>query len=246
MKLIDRIAYITFWINIFFVIFVFIGMPILFINVPDFFHTWTANKGKNPLNLTFSILNLVVVFHWGYCIWFLFKYDRYSKSIIPLFFLNALYAPIYYYRVKIKKRPLRNKIKRPQEIETEDKSISEEEFVDLNRNNVFGVIDLWASKENQLDFQKNVPIAQVSAELFCQWEDFYFPDSDDFKQSFSKEELELLSEFDKALNNTIDKTPQNLPVIEEFIKTEEWEIMNEKAIEIKKKINTVGNTQYSQ
>jgi len=176
----------------------------------------------------------------------LFKYDRYSKSIIPLFFLNALYAPIYYYRVKIKKRPLRNKINRPQEIKTEDKSISEEEFVDLNRNNVFGVIDLWASKENQLDYQKNVPIAQVSAELFCQWEDFYFPDSDDFKQSFSKEELELLSEFDAALNNTVDKTPQNLPVIEEFIKTEEWKKMNEKAIEIKKKINTVGNTQYSQ
>lgn len=162
------------------------------------------------------------------------------------FFINALYAPIYYYRVKIKKRPLRNKINRPQEIETEDKSISEEEFVDLNRNNVFGVIDLWASKENQLDYQKNVPIAQVSAELFCQWEDFYFPHSDDFKQSFSKEELELLSEFDTALNNTIDETPQNLPVIEEFIKTEEWKKMNEKAIEIKKKINTVGNTQYSQ
>jgi hypothetical protein len=69
---------------------------------------------------------------------------------------------------------------------------------------------------------------------------------DDFKQSFSKKELELLSEFDIALNDIVDKTPQNLPVIEEFIKTFEWKIMNEKAIEIKKKLNTVGNTQYSQ
>ena len=51
--------------------------------------------------------------------------------------------------------------------------------------------------------------------------------------------------FDAALNNTVDKTPQNLPVIEEFIKTEEWKKMNEKAIEIKKKINTVGNTSHN-
>jgi len=42
-----------------------------------------------------------------------------------------------------------------------------------------------------------------------------------FALNRSKEELELLPEFDAALNNTIDKTPQDLPVIEEFIKTEE-------------------------
>jgi len=242
MKLIERIAYVSFWINIFFVIFVYIGMPILFINVPDFFETWTVNKGRNPLNMTFLILSLAVVFHWGYCIWFLYKYDRYSKSIFPLFFLNVLYAPIYYYRVKIIKRPLRNKINKPkEEIDTEDKSISDDEFVDLTRKNVFGVIDLWASKENQLEYQKNVPIAQVSDELFCQWEDFYLSHSDDFKQAFNDEELKILLEFDIVLKETIDKTPQNLPEINEFVETDEWKMMNSKAIEIKKKINTVGN-----
>ena len=48
--------------------------------------------------------------NWINCIVFLFKYDRYSKSLIQLFIINALYAPIYYYRVKILKRPLRNSI----------------------------------------------------------------------------------------------------------------------------------------
>ncbi len=63
--------------------------------------------------------------------------------------------------------------KSKEEIDTEDKSISDDEFMDLTRKLVFGVIDLWASKENQFEYQKNVPIAQVSAELFCQWEDYY-------------------------------------------------------------------------
>ncbi|MGV8091815.1 MAG: hypothetical protein AB2L24_08125 [Mangrovibacterium sp.] len=137
---------------------------------------------------------------------------------------------------------MRNKVNKPtEEVEPKDKSISEEEFVNLTRNNVFGVIDLWASKESQLEYQKNVPIAQVSDELFCQWEDYYFPTSTDFRQIFNQEELELLSEFDKAINKIADKTLQNLPVIEQFVDTEEWKTLNNKAIEIKNKLNTVGN-----
>jgi hypothetical protein len=90
-----------------------------------------------------------------------------------------------------------------------------------------------------------VPTAQVSSELFCQWEDFYYPDSSDFKQAFDKDELEILAEFDQALNETADKTPENPPQIEEFIKTQEWIDMNKKAIEIKNKLNTVGNNVYT-
>ncbi len=242
MKLVDRITYFTFGINIAAILFYFIGLPIIVMTIPDAFDKITANKGQNPYNIAMTVVSMIVFFHWIYCIWFLFKYDRYSKSIFPLFFLNAIYAPIYFYRVRIKKRPLRNKINKPKlDIETEDRSITDEEFDDLTRNNVFGVIDLWASEKSQLDYQKDVPIAQVSSELFCQWEDFYYPDSNDFKQAFDKIELETLAEFDKALNDTADKTPDNPPSIEEFIKTQEWIDMNKKAIEIKNKLNTVGN-----
>ncbi|MFA5514049.1 MAG: hypothetical protein WDA17_03920 [Sphaerochaetaceae bacterium] len=228
MKLIEKIAYISFWINIFFVIFVYVGMPILFINVPDFFETWTANKGRNPLNTTFSILSLAVFFHWGYCIWFLFKYDRYSKSIFPLFFLNAIYAPIYYYRVKIKKRPLRNKIIKPKEIETdtEDQSISEDEFIKLNRENIIGLLKLWSSKEEQLEYQKSFPIAQVSSELFEQWDDFYTADSEVLSEAFNEHELDLLNKFDSELTDIGEKLKGETPQIEEFIKTSEWQKMN--------------------
>jgi len=243
MKLIDKITYVTFWINSVAILFYFIGLPIIAMTIPDAFDKITANKRQNPYNIAMTVVSMVVFFHWIYCIWFLFKYDRYSKSIFPLFFLNAIYAPIYFYRVRIKKRPLRNKINKPkQDIKTEDISITDDEFVDLTRNNVLGVIDLWTSEKCQLDYQKDVPIAQVSSELFCQWEDFYYPDSSDFKQAFDKDELEILAEFDKALNETADKTPENTLPIEEYIKTKEWIDMNKKAIEIKNKLNTVGNS----
>ena len=238
MKLIDKIPYVTFWINIVAILFYFIGLPIIVMTIPDSFDKIIVNKGQNPYNMALTFVSMILFFHWIYCIWFLFKYDRYSKSIFPLFFFNFIYAPIYFYRVRIKKRPLRNKINKPnQDIETEDMSITDEEFIDLTRNNVFGVIDLWASEKSQLDYQKDVPIAQVSSELFCQWEDFYYPDSSDFGQAFDKTELGILAEFDKALNETADKTPGNPLPIEEFIKTRAWIDMNIKAIEIKNRLN---------
>ncbi len=130
MKLIDRIAYITFWINILFILIMFV-LPVITLNIPGLFEKFTANNGMNIYNLPFQILSFAVIFHWGYCIWFLFKYDRYSKSIILLFFLNALYAPIYYYQVKIKKRPLKNKINYKKTESVFDKIVVNEE-VDNN------------------------------------------------------------------------------------------------------------------
>ena len=228
MKLIEKIAYISFWINIFFVIFVYIGIPVLFINVPDLFETWTANKGRNTLNITISILSFPVLFHWGYCIWFLFKYDRYSKSIFPLFFLSVIYAPIYYYRVKIKKRPLRNKINKPINIdtETEDNSISEEEFIKLNRENIIGVLKLWSSKHEQLEYQKSVPTEQLSSELFVQWNEFYTTDSEVLTEAFNEHELDLLAKFDSELNNIGKNLKGETPLNAEFIISSEWKKLN--------------------
>ncbi len=226
MKLIEKLAYISFWINIVFVIFVFIGMPVLIIKSPGILDLWASNKGRNPINITYAILSFAVVFHWGYCIWFLYKHDRYSKSIFLLFFFNFLYAPIYYYRVKIKKRPLRNKINKPKEVETEDKSISDYEFIQLTRDSIIGVITLWSSREEQLEYQKSTPNAHLSTELFGQWSDLYTADSEVMTYAFDQHELEMLSKFDSALKGIEEKLIVEIPHIEDFIKTNDWEILN--------------------
>lgn len=231
MRLIEKIAYITFWINVFFILFIFI-MPVISINIPGSFDLLTSNNGLNPYNLTFSFLYLGVAFHWGYCIWFWYNYDKYSKSIFLLLFLTVLYAPIYYYRVKIKKRPLRNKIKNPKPIEKFDNSISDIEFIELTRKNIIDVLQLWTSKDQQLEYQKTDPIVQVSAELFGQWEDFYTPDTEVLKEAFKPYELELLEKFDKELSDRVNKSNSFLPDIKEYIKTDDWKALNLLAKEI--------------
>lgn len=250
MKAKERLIHICFLINAiqsigFIALFVVI-IPLAMINprIPETIFSLFKNKA---FGLVHTGLTMCSIVNWIYCLRFWYKYDRYSKAIFPLIFPHVIYAPWYYYQVKIKKRPLKGKLiekNSEKSEETEDLSISDSEFIDLTRKNVFGVIDLWASKEKQLDYQEKVPIAQVSAELFCQWEDFYFPDSDDFKQAFENEELEILSDFDKVLNDIVEKTPQDLPLIDVFVETNEWIEMNKKAIEIQKQLITVGNMRY--
>ncbi len=231
MKLIDKITYITFLINIFALLFYLIVMPAIAMTNPNLLFKLTENQGLNPYNFAMTLLSMTVFFHWGYCIWFLFKYDRYSKSIFPLFFLNAFYAPIYYYRVKIRKRPLRNKI-RTETVEQVDNGMNESEFIELTRKNIIGVIQLWSSKEEQLDYQKSVPFAQVSNELFGQWDDFYTPDTEVIKEAFSSTELELLSKFDIRLTEIAKVLHGNIAYIDTFIETTEWKELNLLATEI--------------
>ncbi|ARS35690.1 hypothetical protein [Pontibacter actiniarum] len=120
--------------------------------------------------------------------------------------------------------------------------ISENEMANTLRKNLLDVLDLWISKEEQLAYQENVPIAQVSSELFNQWEDFYYPESDSFKLAFDERERKILSDFDKILNHINDKTLNNLPYITDFIKTNDWQVVNKAAIDTKKRLkNTAAN-----
>ncbi|MCL6273178.1 hypothetical protein M3P19_04110 [Muricauda sp. 2012CJ35-5] len=124
--------------------------------------------------------------------------------------------------------------------------IDDIELANRIRQNVMNILDLWSSKEEQLKYQKNVPIAQVSAELFCQWaDDFYHPESTQFKMAFDEKERELLSDFDKTLNDISDKTTNDLPYFDDFVKTKEWKVVNRAAIKTLEKIkNTAANNGY--
>ncbi len=89
----------------------------------------------------YTSLTFCSVFNWLYCLRFWYKYDRYSKAIFPLIFPNLLYAPFYYYQVKIMKRPLINGIKkesvisRPIQLEEyENESDFERDVEDIRKN----------------------------------------------------------------------------------------------------------------
>ncbi|MCP2045056.1 hypothetical protein [Pontibacter sp. HSC-36F09] len=119
----------------------------------------------------------------------------------------------------------------------DEEIVSDEEMATRIRKLVLDVIELWSSKEAQLNYQKNVPIANVSAELFEQWTDFYNPDDRKFKMAFNETELKLLADFEHVLEReTTRVSPYNVPDIELFVYTLEWREINNAAIELLNKI----------
>lgn len=119
----------------------------------------------------------------------------------------------------------------------DEEIISDEEMASRIRKLVLDVIELWSSKEEQLEYQKNVPIANVSSELFGQWDLLYNPEDRLFKMAFNESELKQLADFEKVLTReTTRVSPYNVPDIELFVYTLEWREINKEAIELLKKL----------
>ena len=104
----------------------------------------------------------------------------------------------------------------------------------MNSNNEYrcaalNVLHLLASKEQQLDFQRKSPSANVALELLCLWfQDLYNPGSHLFKHSFSASELASIQEFNRYYDLRKGKLPET---IEELHQDSDWEIiMNEAKI----------------
>lgn len=116
-----------------------------------------------------------------------------------------------------------------------------EELSKTIRKNIFELLELWSSKEEQIEYQKNVPIAQVSAELFCQWDDFYHPETEAHKLAFSEIESEMIESFYSKLKLISNETTEWLPYIDEFILTKEWIVLNKLAIKTLANLNSLQN-----
>jgi uncharacterized protein YbaR (Trm112 family) len=109
------------------------------------------------------------------------------------------------------------------------------------RQNLLDVLELWTSKEQQLEYQANVPIAQVTAELICQWaDDYYYPETKHFKLAFDENERTVLADFDKVLNNIVDNIPAPLPSLNDFINTNDWLVISQAAIATLTKLNNTA------
>lgn len=68
----------------------------------------------------------------------------------------------------------------------------------------------------------------VSGELFNRWQDVYSPGGA-FDEGFTEFELAALREYDAIQNQVADATPDNLPSIEIFQKTEHWKKLSDAA-----------------
>ncbi|RIJ46728.1 hypothetical protein D1614_17525 [Maribellus luteus] len=236
MKLFDKIIFASFIVNLIFIISI-LFLPAFAILSPEIFDKIFFSDDRAMFNLIAMPLNFIIVFFWGYCIWFLFKYDKYSKSIFPLFFFNMFYAPIYYYRVKIKKRPLRNTINKPESKTPSANLIEESDFEKMTRESIMGILELWSSKVEQIKYQESQADINVTEELFQQWNDLFIVDSKEIRETFSNQEFALLVQFDKQIHDNYEKLNQNFIELNDFVETDEWKELNLLATKIFKELN---------
>jgi hypothetical protein len=92
------------------------------------------------------------------------------------------------------------------------------------RKQTFDTLELIASKPKQLDYQNRVPIAQVSAELFCWWQECYqdVKDRDWYQGAFTQTEFTTLKNFDLVFEQVCAETEQKVPYITDFVHTKQW------------------------
>ena len=94
------------------------------------------------------------------------------------------------------------------------------------RASIRNVLEIIASKEEQVYYEKNVSIANVPTELVCMWfDDSYHPNSGQQREAFSIEEQEILSKFNSFFDARVDGLPMTFAELEV---SPQWdEIMNE-------------------
>jgi hypothetical protein len=97
---------------------------------------------------------------------------------------------------------------------------------ELHRNLKQGILDtlrLWASREAQLEYRRTVPIADVSAELFCMWDEVFWLDDTALRAEFSETAWSALQRFHSIFERVGSLLPHHpLPPIEEFILSPHW------------------------
>jgi hypothetical protein len=96
------------------------------------------------------------------------------------------------------------------------------------RENVIETLRLLASRDAQLAYQQRVPIAQVSAELFCQWADDHFHPTDQRLHAlFTPIEWQALLAFHAHFESIASRVPSPLPPIHEFVSHPLWQQLSD-------------------
>ena len=88
------------------------------------------------------------------------------------------------------------------------------------RKSTIEMIELLSLPSEQLEYERNVPIADVPAELICGFcDDLYHPKSESFLAEFSENELKALAHLYGLLSEAAKVT---VPSVTELQKRPEW------------------------
>ena len=145
-----------------------------------------------------------------------------------LLVLNIYYVPFYLFRIK--------RIRKENRIKALSEEIYDSDFIEISRNSIIESLELWSSKEKQLEYQESESDFNQLQELFQQWENYYRIDKKIIEEAFNDKEIELLKTFDKSIMTCQEKFGDDFPKLDEFQNTNDWKVLNQLATEIKKEI----------
>ena len=98
------------------------------------------------------------------------------------------------------------------------------------RQIVAETLDLLSSEAEQLEYERNVPHVDVTAELLCAWgDDSYFPGDVGFVASFSGDEMEALAKFNATFEANIAHLPRSSGTVRTWLSSEVWQRVMEAA-----------------
>lgn len=93
---------------------------------------------------------------------------------------------------------------------------------DSFRHSAIELLELLSSLEAQSDYKRNVPIADVPAELVCMWfDDFWQPD-DTLKKHFPPYEFAALEDFHNFYEARVDDLPSSTEGLEALHSSPKW------------------------
>jgi hypothetical protein len=96
-------------------------------------------------------------------------------------------------------------------------------------NSAIELLSLISSYDEQLEYEKSVPIANVPAELICMWFDDFYHLTDEFTKDFSSKELSALSTFNDLYEDKLPFLLELKSEIVEFHNSTAWKDVSEAA-----------------
>jgi len=98
------------------------------------------------------------------------------------------------------------------------------------RKQIVELLQLFASEEQQLAYERDVPHVDITTELVCMWfDDQYDPMQRHFASCFTPIELAALDEFHQFYDARVDKLPESRGTVRTWLNSPVWREVMEQA-----------------
>jgi hypothetical protein len=102
--------------------------------------------------------------------------------------------------------------------------------ISSRRKEIIELLQLFASEEQQLAYERDVPHVDITAELVCMWfDDQYAPQQRDYKGCFTPAELAALEEFHRLYDERVARLPESQGTVRTWLGSPVWREVMEQA-----------------